>query len=337
MSSELDNVKNQVLLSAKSIDEAAQTAQTAYANADDKKERLNAMGLHASFQGLEQVCEKLQNALATLGTAHGEATKATAELQGVASTMPIQDSLPKLGSAVAELGTVTTNLAAAAEQVGNARTSAENVGVEGIVAVCQAALDMIDTAKATVHTAANAVIEYRKRLEQETTELTGLNTGAIAPQSDTTGTAPTQPQERPASAQRPVIEQFIEQQTPINASYAGRQFPLPDDLAATYPQGVKFDDHGFPDFSPYAKHVVKIKMRGNREYGPDGDFGDANEKAGYPRNTRKHKFDGERYTWHHLHDRTTMLLVPTKLHRAVRHTGGVAVINKFGVLDDNDT
>lgn len=180
MSSELENVKSQVQLTASTIDDAAKATQTAYSNADEKKERLNALGVHASYQGLAQACEKLQQAMGTLSTAHSEATKANAELHGVESTMPIPESIPKLSSAVSELGTSTTSLAAASELVTNAKTDAEQVGVEGIVAVCQGALDMIDTARSTITTTSNAVTEYQKRLEQEARELTDLNTGANA-------------------------------------------------------------------------------------------------------------------------------------------------------------
>jgi len=94
---------------------------------------------------------------------------------------------------------------------------------------------------------------------------------------------------------------------------------------------VRFDLLGFPDFTPYAKHDVKIKMRGNRSFGPDGDFGDANEAAGYPRNARH-----PGYTWHHHQDRSTMLLLPRDLHDAIRHTGGVSVIKKLGVKNTDE-
>ena len=34
------------------------------------------------------------------------------------------------------------------------------------------------------------------------------------------------------------------------------------------------------------------------------------------------------YTWHHVEDGKTMLLVPSDLHGAVRHTGGASLIRK---------
>ncbi|MBN1126825.1 MAG: HNH endonuclease [Sedimentisphaerales bacterium] len=49
----------------------------------------------------------------------------------------------------------------------------------------------------------------------------------------------------------------------------------------------------------------------------------ANKMMGYPDTPKG-------YTWHHVEDGVTMQLVPTDLHQAVRHTGGVAVI-KSGI------
>lgn len=34
------------------------------------------------------------------------------------------------------------------------------------------------------------------------------------------------------------------------------------------------------------------------------------------------------YTWHHVEDGKTLILIPTDLHDAVRHTGGAALIRK---------
>jgi len=38
------------------------------------------------------------------------------------------------------------------------------------------------------------------------------------------------------------------------------------------------------------------------------------------------------YTWHHHQDRTTMQLIPTELHDAFRHSGGVWAIKNLGTL-----
>ena len=34
------------------------------------------------------------------------------------------------------------------------------------------------------------------------------------------------------------------------------------------------------------------------------------------------------YTWHHLEDGKTLILIPTELHEAYRHTGGAALIRE---------
>ena len=36
------------------------------------------------------------------------------------------------------------------------------------------------------------------------------------------------------------------------------------------------------------------------------------------------------FLWHHVEDCVTMQLIPTKIHNAVRHTGGAAVIRNGG-------
>jgi hypothetical protein len=48
-----------------------------------------------------------------------------------------------------------------------------------------------------------------------------------------------------------------------------------------------------------------------------GDFAAADAKAGYAETPAG-------YTWHHSEELGRMYLVPTKLHKAVQHSGGVA-------------
>jgi hypothetical protein len=98
--------------------------------------------------------------------------------------------------------------------------------------------------------------------------------------------------------------------------YAGKHVPMEDlplKIRQKYPNSVYFTGSGFPDFAPYAKVKVKIKYTGNRAK----DFDLANKAAGFKRTPRG-------WTWHHHHDAETMLLVPTDLHDAIRHTGGIA-------------
>jgi len=35
------------------------------------------------------------------------------------------------------------------------------------------------------------------------------------------------------------------------------------------------------------------------------------------------------YTWHHNEDMQTMQLIPTDLHQAIRHSGGVSLIKEL--------
>ena len=102
----------------------------------------------------------------------------------------------------------------------------------------------------------------------------------------------------------------------INNKYAGKVFELKGELANKYGKGVKFNKYGFPDFSEFAKESVVVKgLSGNRYH----DFKLANKQAGL-------KSTPKGFTWHHVQDGRTMQLIPTDLHRAVRHTGGVSVL-----------
>lgn len=65
------------------------------------------------------------------------------------------------------------------------------------------------------------------------------------------------------------------------------------------------------------KKVTVDNLEGDAYY----DFIKANEAARYPSMPTG-------YTWHHVEDGRTMLLVPSDLHGAVRHTGGASLIRK---------
>ena len=102
--------------------------------------------------------------------------------------------------------------------------------------------------------------------------------------------------------------------TPINSQqYAGTTMRLDGDIGQRYPHGVPFTGSGFPDFSRYAQTNVRIELTGSRAQ----DFAAANRAAGYSRTPSG-------MTWHHHQDAGYMQLIPTDLHNAVRHTGGVA-------------
>jgi hypothetical protein len=101
---------------------------------------------------------------------------------------------------------------------------------------------------------------------------------------------------------------------PINSQqYAGTTFELSGDLGQKYPHGVPFSGAGYPDFSRYSQANVRIELTGSRS----ADFAAANRAAGLDSTPPN-------MTWHHHQDAGYMQLVPTNLHEAVRHTGGVA-------------
>lgn len=121
------------------------------------------------------------------------------------------------------------------------------------------------------------------------------------------------------------LRELVSAFPPINARHRGKVVKIKS--GPLKGKSVRYDALGFPDFSPWSIATVKIKMRGNRSYtDPDGDFGNANVKAGYSRNAG----EPSGYTWHHHQDRTTMQLVPTDIHDAFRHSGGVWVISHLG-------
>ena len=106
---------------------------------------------------------------------------------------------------------------------------------------------------------------------------------------------------------------------PINSAFAGKMYPiekLPIDIRGKYQHSVPFNHAGFPDFSRYSIKNVRITLGKSR----DVDFGRADIAAGYsPSNPRPRG-----YTWHHHQDSGYMQLVPTEIHDAVRHSGGIA-------------
>jgi hypothetical protein len=54
---------------------------------------------------------------------------------------------------------------------------------------------------------------------------------------------------------------------PRNYIYASETYPselLKPELREKYPESVRFNEKGFPDFSPYSKVEVDIQYTGNR-------------------------------------------------------------------------
>ncbi len=126
-----------------------------------------------------------------------------------------------------------------------------------------------------------------------------------------------------------------------NYRYAGKRFKFEKGTLqdSKYPQGVFFKANGYPDFSQYAKATVKFDkpsvegvkkglcLSGNEK----ADFALANKTMGY-------SYTPPGYTWHHVEDMQTMILVPQDVHSVVyggvAHDGGAALIRslleKFG-------
>ncbi|HEY6695674.1 MAG TPA: HNH endonuclease [Solirubrobacteraceae bacterium] len=88
-------------------------------------------------------------------------------------------------------------------------------------------------------------------------------------------------------------------------------------LAAAFPDGVRYTRAGYPIFTPHSAERVAVD-------GVNGDMAHdaplANKAAGLENGTPRG------FTWHHVEDGKTMELVPTKLHKAVPHTGGRAAL-----------
>lgn len=112
------------------------------------------------------------------------------------------------------------------------------------------------------------------------------------------------------------IPKKINGRLPINSEYAGKVFHLKGPLSSKYPHGIPFNTQGFPDFSRYVIKKVDIKPTKSRV----ADFIIADKKANI---TRKYRAENK-LTWHHHENGTTMQLIKTELHEAVRHTGGFA-------------
>jgi hypothetical protein len=110
---------------------------------------------------------------------------------------------------------------------------------------------------------------------------------------------------------------------PPNSKYAGQVYPLENlspELQEKYPDSVRFTDDGYPDFSPYATHTVTPPIV-TGIYGIDRRI--ANRMAGLKGNPKD-------FSWHHRVDAKTLELIPTDLHNAIAHWGGVAVIKHGG-------
>ncbi|CAX56936.1 Rhs family protein, probable fragment [Erwinia pyrifoliae Ep1/96] len=106
---------------------------------------------------------------------------------------------------------------------------------------------------------------------------------------------------------------------PINSKFAGKMYPLenlPVEIRNKYPHSVPFNHAGFPDFTRYSINNVRIELGRTRGI----DFARADKAVGYGRGNPR----PDDYTWHHHQDSGYMQLIPTDIHAAIKHTGGIA-------------
>ncbi|MER0245187.1 SMI1/KNR4 family protein [Streptomyces sp. HSW2009] len=120
---------------------------------------------------------------------------------------------------------------------------------------------------------------------------------------------------------------------PPNTAYAGQVVHFPDPVrAARHPHGVRVDESGYPDFTPYAKAAVEIAEP------PDGfgvdelrltDFVSANaalHAAGHElwAGDTSSVATPHGWTWHHVAGTRRVQLVPVEVKALLRHHGGLA-------------
>lgn len=119
---------------------------------------------------------------------------------------------------------------------------------------------------------------------------------------------------------------------PPNGAYAGQLVQFPDPVrAARYPQGVRVDAEGFPDFSPFARAAAEI-AEPPEGFGIDElrltDYVSANaalHAAGHelwadlPPVATPHG-----WTWHHVARSRRLELIPVEVKALLRHHAGLA-------------
>ncbi|MFI9203412.1 HNH endonuclease [Streptomyces sp. NPDC053048] len=123
-----------------------------------------------------------------------------------------------------------------------------------------------------------------------------------------------------------------QQAAPPNAAYAGQVVHFPDPVRrGRHPKGVRVDDRGFPDFSPYARAAAEIAEP------PEGFGVDELRLTDYvSANAAQHAAGHELWanlspvatphgwTWHHVAGTRRLELVPAEVKALLRHHGGLA-------------
>lgn len=119
---------------------------------------------------------------------------------------------------------------------------------------------------------------------------------------------------------------------PPNTAYAGQVVQFPDPVrAARFPQGVRVDENGFPDFSPYARAAAEV-AEPPEGFGVDElrltDYVSANAALHASRHELWTDLSAvatpHGWTWHHVARSRRMQLVPVEVKALLRHHGGLA-------------
>src|SRR5690606_34787926 len=125
------------------------------------------------------------------------------------------------------------------------------------------------------------------------------------------------------------------QAAPPNAAYAGQVVHFPDPVrAARHPRGVRVDERGYPDFSPYARAAAQIADP------PEGVGVDELRLTDYVLANAALAARGDPvwdtvravettlgWTWQHVVGSRRLELVAVEMKARLRHNGGVATAN----------
>lgn len=133
----------------------------------------------------------------------------------------------------------------------------------------------------------------------------------------------------------PILEQRINNiKDPVLREAKKEKFA---ELAKKYPDGVNFNDDGFPQFDPYIfKHdgfVVEIDIKKLNPDPPPTAGGRSGHQLDVDdaKQFMREKFPGwiqpSETAWHHVEHTTKLQLLPQDIHRAVGHTGGRQTYN----------
>ncbi|GHH47561.1 SMI1/KNR4 family protein [Streptomyces candidus] len=123
-----------------------------------------------------------------------------------------------------------------------------------------------------------------------------------------------------------------QQAAPPNAAYAGQLVNFPDPVrAARHPRGVRVDEDGYPDFTPYARAAAEI-AEPPEGFGVDElrltDYVSANAALHAEGHALWETLDPvatpHGWTWHHVPYTRRMQLVPVEVKALLRHHGGLA-------------